>query len=141
MEGVKELMAQFNALQAEAKLKVLRAAARKAGNLIAKEAKNRIPVGSIAHKTYRGVLVAPGFAKRSIVVKTYIDKRRGTVGAVVGVRAQAFYAVQFVELERGKSSAKGRPWLVPAFEATSEAQQDAFRQEMLRVINKIRKKK
>lgn len=139
--GTKELLRKFNELQNEAKLKVLRAAARKAGNIVAKEAKSRIPVGSIPHRTYRKVLVSPGFAKRSIVVRTYINKRTGRVGAVVGVRAQAFYAVQFVELERGKSSARGKPWLVPAFNATSDQQENAFKVEMLRVIQRVSRKK
>lgn len=139
--GTKELLRKFNELQAEAKLKVLRAAARKGGNIIAKEAKARIPVGSEPHRTYRKVLVAAGFAKRSIVVRTYINKRNGRVGAVVGVRAQAFYAVQFVELERGKSSARGKPWLVPAFNATLQQQQDGYKVEMLRVIQRVSRKK
>jgi HK97 gp10 family phage protein len=140
IEGVKELMRKFDQLKGMAQAKVLMAAARSAGNVIAKEAKARIPVGSIAHRTYRKVLVSPGFARRSIVVKTYANKRTGAVGAVVGVRAQAFYAVNFIELERGKSTARGKPWLRPAFEATTDKQISEFHRAFMRVINRVARK-
>lgn len=135
--GVKELLRKFDQLKLAGQEKVLRAAVRSAGNAVAKEARQRIPVGSIAHRTYRKNLVSPGFARRSIRVLTYVDKRNGRVGAVVGVRAQAYYATQFVELERGKSKVKGKPWLRPAFEATTERQISEFNRAFLRVINKV----
>ena len=135
--GVKELMKKFDQLKAAGKEKVMRAAVRSAANAVAKEARQRIPVGSIAHRTYRKNLVSPGFAKRSIRVLTYVDKRNGRVGALVGVRAQAYYALNFVELERGKSKVKGKPWLRPAYEATAEKQISEFNRAFLRVINKV----
>lgn len=135
--GAKELLRKFDKLKVAGKEKVLRAAVRSAANVVAKEAKQRIPVGSVEHRTYRKVLVSPGFARRSIKVQTYVNKRTGAVGALVGVRAQAFYAVQFVELERGKSKVKGKPWLRPAFDATTEKQISEFNRAFLRVINKV----
>lgn len=135
--GIKELLRKFDQLKTAGKEKVLRASVRGAANVVAKEAKQRIPVGSIAHRTYRKNLVSPGFARRSIKVQTYVNRRTGAVGAVVGVRAQAFYAVQFVELERGKSKQRGRPWLRPAFDATTEKQISEFNRAFLRVINKV----
>lgn len=137
--GVKELLRKFDQLKVAGKEKALRAAVRGAANVVAKEAKQRIPVGSIAHRTYRKVLVSPGFARRSIKVQTYVNRRTGAVGAMVGVRAQAFYAVQFVELERGKSKQRGKPWLRPAFDATTEKQMSEFHRAFLRVINKVRR--
>lgn len=135
--GVKELLRKFDQLKVAGKEKALRAAVRGAANVVAKEAKQRIPVGSISHRTYRKVLVSPGFARRSIKVQTYVNRRTGAVGALVGVRAQAFYAVQFVELERGKSKQRGKPWLRPAFEATGDKQISEFHRAFLRIINKV----
>lgn len=141
VDGVKELLRKFDELSTIGKEKALRAAVRGAVAPIVKQAKATIPVGTVAHRTYRNVLVSPGFARRSIVAKTFVDRRRGSVAAVVGVRAQAFYAVQFVELERGKSRDKGKPWLRPAFESTEQQQIDAFSKSLMRVINRIRKKR
>lgn len=135
--GVKELLRKFEQLKTAGKEKALRAAVRGAANVVAKEAKQRIPVGLTPHRTYRKVLVSPGFARRSIKVQTYVNRRTGAVGAVVGVRAQAFYAVQFVELERGKSKSRGRPWLRPAFDATTEKQMSEFHRAFLRIITKV----
>lgn len=152
--GVKELLRKFDQLKVAGKEKALRAAVRGAANVVVKEAKARIPVGSIPHRVggrkalkatrnraardrVQGVLVSPGFARRSIIARTYTDKKTGRVGAVIGVRAKAFYAVQFVEMERGKSKVKGKPWLRPAFDATEEKQISEFHRAFLRIINKV----
>lgn len=140
VEGVAELLRKFDTLATMGKEKALRAAVRSAGNVVAKEAAGRIPVGSRAHRTYRGNLVTPGHARRSIKVVTYVNRRTGAVGAMVGVRASAFYAVQFVELERGKSTTRGRPWLRPAFDDTTDKQIAEFVRSFRRVINKVSKR-
>jgi HK97 gp10 family phage protein len=73
-----------------------------------------IPEGIDPHVTYKGRVVAPGFAKRSLRVVSRLDKKRGAAYAILGVRAEAFYAIQFVEL--GTSKMAAQPWLRPAFE-------------------------
>lgn len=155
--GVKELLRKFEQLKTAGKEKALRAAVRGAANVVVKEAKARIPVGSIPHRVggrkalkakrnraareaKQGVLVSPGFARRSIVARTYTDKKTGRVGAVIGVRALAFYAVQFVEMERGKSKVKGRPWLRPAFEASESRMISEFHRAFQRVIQRLKTK-
>lgn len=140
VEGVPELLRKFDQLAAETRQKALRTPIRRAAKVVADEAAGRIPVGSIAHRTYDGSLVAPGFARRSIKVVTYINRRTGAVGAMVGVASRAYYAVQFVELERGKSTARGRPWLRPAFDETTDKQVAefiaAFRRTVRRLVRK-----
>jgi HK97 gp10 family phage protein len=154
VDGVKELLKKFDRLNTAGKTKVLRAASRAAGATVAKDARSRIPVGSQAHRTlnYRkigdrgkglgaaGILVTPGHARRSIKVATYVNRSTGAVGAVVGVRSSAWYAVQFVELEKGKSTRRGRPWLRPAFDATRAKQISEFERRFRAVINKALKK-
>lgn len=83
-----------------------------------KVAQAMIPEGIDEHKTYKGRLVAPGFAKRSIRVVARLDKKRGSAYAVLGVLSEAFYAVQFVEL--GTSKMRAQPWLRPAFAASKD---------------------
>lgn len=140
VEGVPELLRKFDQLKAETRQKALRTPIRRAANLVAEEAAGRIPVGSRLHRTYRGALVAPGYARRSIKVVTYLNRRTGGAGAMIGVSAQAFYAVQFVELERGKSTARGRPWLRPAFDDTTDAQIAEFIAAFRRTIRRLTKK-
>lgn len=57
--------------------------------------------------------MAPGFAQRSIR-KASKNHRRAERLSASGVRREAFYATQFVELGTQKMDAT--PWLVPAFE-------------------------
>lgn len=98
--------------------KVLKSVVTQAMNDTKKTAQSLIPVGIDPHKTYKGRLVAPGFAKRSIRVVSRLDKKRGAAVAVLGVLAEAFYAIQFVEL--GTSKMVAQPWLRPAFAASKD---------------------
>lgn len=134
VSGTAQLIKQLKAMGNKTQVKAMRNGLAAAARVVAKQAAQNIPVGVEAHKTYRGVLVAPGFAKRSIVVRSFVNRRTGLISAVVGVRAQAFYAVQFVELERGKSTEKGKPWLTPAFESTQRAQMAAVEKALQRAI-------
>jgi HK97 gp10 family phage protein len=98
--------------------KVLKAVVTEAMRDTKKTAEALIPTGIDPHKTYKGRLVTPGFAKRSIRVVSRLDKKRGAAYAVLGVLAEAFYAVQFVEL--GTSKMVAQPWLRPAFAASKD---------------------
>lgn len=141
VEGVKELIKKLNALSGPDMKRALRASVRSAGKVVAEAAKQNIPVGTEAHTTYKGVLVAPGFAKRSIRVVTSFNRETGRFEASIGVRAQAFYAVNFVELEVGKSTSRGRPWLRPAFEQTEGKQLGEFNKALGKAIKKIARSK
>jgi len=76
-----------------------------------KEMKAAIPVGSVEHKTFKGRLVAPGFAKRSIVRKGSLKKGVATI--TIGVKSEAFYAVSFVD--QGTKNVKAKPWFKKTF--------------------------
>lgn len=141
VDGVKELLRKLDALDGPEMKRALRSSVRGAGRVVAKQAAANIPVGSEPHTTYKGVTVAPGFAKRSIRVVTKFNRQTGRLEAAIGVRAQAYYAVQFVELEVGKSSQRGRPWLVPAFEQTENEQLKEFNKALGKAIAKIARAK
>lgn len=82
------------------------------------KARAMIPAGVDAHFTYLKRLVAPGFARRSIRVISKVMKGGAAAFALLGVRKEAYYAVQYVELGTAKMAAQ--PWLRPAFAASKD---------------------
>jgi HK97 gp10 family phage protein len=139
LEGVAELMRQLEALGKLEDGKALRSAVRAGMKPAQERAKALIPQGVDAHRTYKGRLVAPGFAKRSIRSVTKLSKDKQKASAALGVRSEAFYAVQFVELGTSKMSAQ--PWLRPAFDSTLGAQQAALAASLKKSIEKAAKTK
>lgn len=103
-------------------------AAEEAALPVLQKARELIPVGVDQHRTYKGRTVAPGFAKRSIRVVARLNKDKTGASASVGVAAEAFYAVQFVELGTAKMPAQ--PWLRPAYQSTRQAQLSALARRM-----------
>lgn len=116
LEGVAALTKQLDALGKLDDGKALRAAVREAAKPAVEKAKALIPEGVDAHRTYKGRLVAPGFAKRNIRAVTTLSKDKQKASAIIGVRREAFYAVQFVEIGTSKMAAE--PWLRPALDST-----------------------
>jgi HK97 gp10 family phage protein len=124
LEGVGELSKQLDALGKLDDGKAIRAAVRAGMKPAFKAAQQNIPVGTVAHRTYKGRLVGPGFAKRSLVIVTTLSKDGQKASAILGVKAEAFYAIQFVEM--GTSQMAAQPWLRPAFYSTREEQESAL---------------
>ena len=122
-----ELMRQLENLANVPPAELLKAA-EEAALPVLQKARELIPVGVDQHRTYKGRTVAPGFAKRSIRVVTRLNKNKTGASASVGVAAEAFYAVQFVELGTAKMPAQ--PWLRPAYQSTREAQLSALARRM-----------
>lgn len=135
LEGLAELDAKLKAL-ADPRINsaVLRAGAVAGMRKVLAKAKATVPVGTRAHKTYKGRIVAPGFAARSLRVKGYTSRDKQRSVAMLGVAPEAFYAVQFIEL--GTAKIPPRPWLVPAFESTKDEAQAALRDAMLKRLDK-----
>lgn len=135
-EGFKELDQKLRELaDPKEQGKVLRAAAAAAGRKVAKQAKANIPVGTRAHTTYKGRLVSPGFARRSIRVKTRLSRSKQSVSVKIGVKREAFYAAQFIELGTAKIAA--RPWLRPALESNKEVAIQMFAKRLRERIHKV----
>ncbi len=139
LEGVAALTRQLEELGKAVKGKALRSAVRAGGNAVKKVAKANIPVGKAAHKTHKGRLVAPGFSQRSVRVVTKLDRTGEKATAAIGVRSEAFYAVQFVEL--GTSEMPAHPWLRPAMESTRDEQQRAIGKALKKAIEREARKR
>lgn len=148
LEGVRELTDQLNALGRTVAAKELRGTVRKAMEPVFEKAKATIPQWNPSesgrekwpwHFTYKGRRVHPGFASRNVRIGATVSKYTGVARAVVGVRKEAFYAVNFVELGSSKNAAK--PWLRPALESSQTLVLQKISAELKRRIDRIAKKR
>jgi hypothetical protein len=116
LQGAKELDAKLKALSGTMAPKLIRGALGEALKPTLALARASVPEGDRMHRTYKGRLVSPGFARRSTYISTTVARDGSSVSATIGVRDEAFYAIQFIEF--GFKDVPARPWLVPAFNAT-----------------------
>lgn len=96
--GVKELTKKINQLDTKLAVKTLRSVLFKATTPVVRQMKAQVPVGTQAHRTYKGRLVSPGFSKRSI--KRVTGKRflsQGKLSIAIGVKAEDFYSIRFYD--------------------------------------------
>lgn len=138
IEGIEDLSKKLNDLSDKMAAKAIRSSVAQATTPALQKMKLAVPVGSKAHKTYKGRLVAPGFLKRSIKRKSYIDKETGNAGAVLGVSAEAFYGVQF--LDRGTRFIRAKKWFVTSFESTATSMLDRFKASLAKKIEQVKSK-
>lgn len=141
MKGFDELHRKLIALGQLEGGKVLRAAATQATTPVVNEARSRIPVREVETlaKTYTGRKVAPGFAKRSIAKKVILVKDKSRAYSLVGVKPEAYYATQYVEL--GTSKQRKQPWLAPSFRGSRPVMISRLGNVIDRKIKAIAKKK
>ena len=143
--GFKELSAQLTKMGEAVGGKALRSAAMTATLPVVKRAKANIPVGTPPYEsgdpypvtTNKGRLRTPGFAKRNIARKSILSRDKRFVGVMIGVKPEAFYAIQFIEF--GTSKTPAQPWLAPALKA-SRAEIDArMKKRLKQLIDKAAK--
>lgn len=115
LEGVRELSKALAELPVKVQKAALRKATKEASDLVVAAARSAIPIGVDAHKTYKGRLVAPGFASRNVKAVVRVSRDLTRSFARIGVSREAFYAVNFVEL--GTSRQAAQPWLRPALQS------------------------
>lgn len=137
LEGVDVLMRRLEALKRLDDGRAIRAAVTAGIKPARERAKGLIPVGVDAHRTYKGRLVAPGFAQRSIGTRTRLSKDKQKATASLGVAREAFYAVNFVEIGTAKMPA--RPWLRPALESTQSQAEGAIADSLRRTVKRASK--
>jgi HK97 gp10 family phage protein len=135
LDGVADLEKKLKALGEVASVPILRKATRAGIKPAFVKAQDTIPVGADAHRTYKGRLVAPGFARRSMRIVTRASEDGRKVSAAIGVRKEAFYAVLFVEL--GTSKMAARPWLRTSMSSTKDDQERAFADVLKQQIDKV----
>lgn len=140
MLGVAELTRKLNELGVAVAGKELKGTARQSMKIVQDKAIAAAPVGTAPHTTYKGRRVFGGFTKRTMRLFAWVNKRTGSVEAVVGPSSEAFYATQFIE--RGTSKMAARPWLRPAFAAAKDevlkSIGDQLRKRMERIARKGR---
>lgn len=141
VQGAKELQTKIMKLGKLDGGKVLRNATLIATTPIINEARRRIPENDRTYlkATYKGRMVAPGFAKRNIARKVILSRDKSRANALVGVKSEAYYAVQFVEL--GTSKQVKQAWLEPAFRNQKEAAVARFGAQVKRKIEAIARTK
>jgi HK97 gp10 family phage protein len=112
LEGFKELNDKLVALGKDASGRELRNALFQASLPALQAIRAAAPVGTVAHKTYMGRLVAPGFLSRNIRRKSMLRTQNARAMVLIGPADEAFYA-QF--LERGTAKMSARPFMEAAF--------------------------
>lgn len=95
------------------------------------------PGQALFHRTYRGRIVSAGFAARNVVVRTSINRAKTAAFAKLGVRKEAFYAINFFEL--GTATIGKQPWLVPAFESQRSAALSGIAADLRKSVLKLAK--
>jgi HK97 gp10 family phage protein len=90
-------------------------------------------------KTYKGRLKSPGFGARNVTIVAKSWKNGEGAHVRLGVKKEAYYMTQFVELGTAKTPA--RPWLEPAFKAASGTMRGAMFKELNRRLDAAAKKK
>lgn len=142
--GVAELSRKLAQLgDAKENAKVLKASIR-AGLLQARKvaranARAFSPGERETHRLHNGRLVPAGYAAKSLSMSVFVPRQGGKVIGRLGVKSDAFYAVQFFEL--GTSRIAARPWLVPAFESSQDAMLQGIGRQMRQRIDRIAAKR
>lgn len=124
LEGAAKLELDLRRLGKALSVPIMRAAVRAGVQPAMALMRQRIPVGRVAHKTYKKRFVQPGFAKANIRVVTKSEQGGTVVSAAVGERKEGFYAVQFVE--RGTRKMRAQAWLQPSFAQAQDQMQAAL---------------
>lgn len=135
LEGLAPLARRLAEYGKKLDIQVLRASVRAGIKPAVAAARQLIPVGTVPHKTYKGRLVQPGFARDNITVTTKARSDGQAVSAAMGVHKEAFYAVQFVD--KGTKKMRARHWLVPSFENNLDAIERALADKLRDRVGKL----
>lgn len=132
VDGLPKLLRQLRNVARLDRGKALRRGVKAGMRPAQQRARAAIPIGVDKHRTYLGREVSPGFARKSIRVIVKVSRDKTRAEAILGVRAEAFYAVAFVELGTSKTAA--HPWLRPSFQSTKLEQTNELSAELRKAI-------
>jgi HK97 gp10 family phage protein len=150
ISGHRELFQKLNLMARAPAGAALRKAAMAAMLPAQKAAQAAAPVGAPPYdyggrkvdpypkRTYKGRLTVPGYARRNVIRRAFLGKDKDYVKVSLGVRKEAFYAVQFIEL--GTSRIPKRPWLEPAFRSMIPAVDKVLQDRLRELIDQAAKK-
>jgi len=132
LEGVAALTRQLNALSSLEEGRALKRAVKAGIKPALKRAQDTVPIGTVPFRTYRGLLVAPGFAKQSLRTISTINAAKNVASGILGVRKEGYYILQFVEFGTRKMPA--HPFFRRAlFDSRSDCE-EAFRDSIARSV-------
>ena len=153
----KKLFENLDRVKAKFGVAALRTSLRKSVRPVIQQMRARAPQGKVAHRTYKKRLVAPGFLRRNIALITKVDRAAGKVSAIMGVRPEAYYGIQFFDqgtytitkrrMGKGRGTInvkpytlKIRPWFETVFRANRSNMETSFagfvRVEMEKAVKK-----
>ncbi len=134
LKGLKELQFKLKKLESKTSQKVLVRSLSQSVTPTVRKLRAAAPVGTKAHRTYKGRLVAPGFLSRSVRKRSKVVKGKNKTYAVVniGVIDEAFYGLKYVE--KGTKKMAAQPWFTHNFEADEELIINRFREILKKKI-------
>lgn len=135
VEGLRELSQKLSELGAATGGKVLRSALMSSSLPALRNIQAAAPIGSKAHRTYKGRIVAPGFLSRNIRRKSLLARDRTRAIVIIGPSQEAFYG-QFIE--RGKRGYSPHPFIEPAFQSSQPAVLARLKQRLTELIDKAK---
>lgn len=107
---------------------------------VVKQVRANVPVAKEAHKTYKGRIVSPGFASRSVRKQTKNSKKQGVLGVgFVGFTKEAWYMKLY---EHGYTHKGGKVFaplhfMKNAYNHNKKLMAERFRQKGAREIIKM----
>lgn len=134
LEGVAALTKQLIALQKLDDGRALKNAVKSGINQALKKAQEYVPIGTVPHRTYQGLLVAPGFAKTQLRTISTINSQKNVASGLLGVRKAAYYILQYVEF--GTRFQRPQPFIRRALMDAREDAESALRASLQRAVNK-----
>jgi HK97 gp10 family phage protein len=134
LEGVAALTKQLIALQKLDDGKVLKSAVKAGINEALKKAQEYVPVGTVPHRTYQGLLVAPGFAKSQLRTIATINAAKNVASGLLGVRKAAYYILQYVEF--GTRFQRAQPFIRRALMDAREDAEAKLRGVLQKAVDK-----
>lgn len=136
IQGMKQLHDQLTEIGGATAKKALTQSLSASAKQLVRELKAAAPVGSRAHFTYMGRLVAPGFLSRSVTKQSGFDKKSGTAFVKVGVKAEAFYGVSFIESGLETRNLSPQPWFIKTFRRNRYEISDSLAKELKKRIDR-----
>ncbi|HXI99565.1 MAG TPA: HK97-gp10 family putative phage morphogenesis protein [Gemmatimonadaceae bacterium] len=137
LEGVAALTKQLIALGKLDDGKALKMAVRAGIKETLKAAQAIAPVGTVPHRTYRGLLVAPGFSKSQLKIISTINSAKNIASGILSVSKQAYYVLQYWELGTRKQPA--HPFLRQALSNARGNSESALRSSLERAVDRAAK--
>jgi hypothetical protein len=142
-DGFADLSKALRELDPRKQVNAIRNALRASLKETKKTAERLAPVGERSHKTYKGRLVAPGFAKRNININTRVSRDKYRINATIGTKNEAFYIRQWLEKGNPGRGIVAQPWLRPAYEIHRTQMTNEFkiqlREKIIAQAKKVRK--